>query len=105
MYFTLHQGLNKDQEVCSTLFFWCDMTTLGASGDTLNVFRACTDRKCKRAARVLLNRKVGTAGTSCAAGTSLRPCFEALVTSKDNEASNGVVHIIDAVLLPPGFSP
>lgn len=74
-------------------------------GDALNVFRQCTDRECKRASRVFINQKAGNAGTSCAQDAPQRPCYAATVTSKDNMASNGVVHLIDAVLLPPGFSP
>jgi transforming growth factor-beta-induced protein len=68
-------------------------------GSSLEVFRACTDRKCGTASRAFINPKPDVAQCT----QRLRPCYEAQVTSFDNNATNGVVHIIDAVLIPPDF--
>ena len=67
-------------------------------GDTVEVFRACTARGCSRASRVFINplQNVSQCGYQ-----QYSACYEAQVTSKDNVASNGVVHIVNSVLNIP----
>jgi len=62
-------------------------TLATVQGDSLELARACTNRKCTRA-HLKINEGKSAKGF----------LYEAQVTSPDNAASNGVVHIIDTVL-------
>ena len=73
-------------------------TVKTVEGDTLGVYRACSDRKCKRATRVFIDPKPGF--NSSSGHRSNCSQYEAKVTSRDNDAANGVVHIIDGADAP-----
>jgi uncharacterized surface protein with fasciclin (FAS1) repeats len=77
-------------------------TTSAASveGSDIQAFRACTDRKCGKASRVFINPFQNVSDGNCGY-QRYKSCYEAQVSSKDNIAANGVVHIVDSVLNIP----
>jgi len=79
-------------------------------GDTIRLFRPCTDRQCKRGSRVFVNQfrnqtiygngqgpKGNGQELACGYG-NYASCYEAQITSKDNQATNGVIQGINTVL-------